>query len=176
MNYYVSFIVYKYNGGNMKKRKRVSPTIDVTDEDILSRYNIKPSLAIKQRATQLVMGDNTLAVKEEMLKEKKAEYLKDIAILNERVAIVDAELQNISSMKQNFEPVENINFDKALGEVIRKLRSVMEADENNEWDLDKVKLKEIQNTCNSYDVSVESVMSQVHPNLRRYVEGYINKT
>ena len=112
MNCYVSFIVYKYNGGNMKKRKRVSPTIDVTDEDILSRYNIKPSLAIKQRATQLVMGDNTLAVKEEMLKEKKAEYLKDIAVLNERVAIVDAELQKISSMKQNFEPVENINFDK----------------------------------------------------------------
>ena len=162
-------------GGNMKKKRRVHPTIEEIDSELLQKFNISPSLAIKQRTCQLATGDNTLAIREEMLKQKKTEYLKDIEMLNNRLIQVDSELEEIRLLKQNYNPLNSKNYDEALGEVTRKLGAVLKEDEDGSWDLKKVTLKEVANTCNSYGVSVESVLSNVHSNLLKYLDGYTRR-
>jgi len=162
-------------GGNMKEKKRVHPTVDIIDTDILAKYGISPAKALKQRACQLTTGDNTLAIREELLHEKKAEYEQDISILQERVRNVEMELEEIYSLKTNFQAGHSQQYDKALGEVTRKLRSVLEAEEDGQWDLKKIPLSEMDRTCKSYGVSVESVLSRVPQNLLKYIEGYTRR-
>lgn len=172
MNCSLTLILYIIMEVIMKKKTRVHPTITRIDLELLEKYGLSPATALKQRACQLASGDTTLAIREELLEQKKEEYLKDIQMLNKRVENVENELQQISLLKRNFNPVNSENYDKALGEVTRKLGNVLKAEENGDWDLKKIKLEEIGMICNSHSVSVESVLSNVHENLLRYVEGY----
>lgn len=172
MNYFLMFIVYKCIGENMKKKTRVHPTVNHVDLELLEKYGLSPATALKQMACQLASGDTTLAIREEFLEQKKEEHMKDIRILKGRVQNIETELAQIHSLKANYNPMNSENYDKALGEVTRRLGNVLRADDNGEWDLKKVTLQEIAIICNSYQVSVESVLSNVHENLLRYVEGY----
>lgn len=175
MNCYLKLIVYILIGENMKKKRRVHPTVNSIDLELLEKYGLSPATALKQRACQLASGNDTLAIREELLEQKKEEYLEDIQRLNKRVQNVENELEKIYSLKANYNPVNSENYDKALGEVTRRLSSVLKADENGEWDLNKISLQEVAVICNTHQVSVESVLCNVHENLLRYLEGYTRR-
>lgn len=156
----------------MTKKQKIYPRVSKTALKIEEYYDYSPAKAVEQHATLLVTHDYHLIAREDVLNQRKQELENDKKIIDDRLRKVEAELAEIAELRKNFVPTQTKNFDEALHTIILRLRAVLEADDANKWDLQKVSLDEISMVCKEYCVPIEAVLSQVPKSLKSYIEGY----
>ncbi len=158
----------------MKDDTKIHPTVSNASLDIVKYYGFKPSESIEAFALLLVTNNIIVLHKEQMLLERKKELQDDKKDIENMINDVDIELKNINELKRNFKPTDSKQFDKALHQITLRLRSVMEAEDNNQWNIKRVTLNEIATVCKENNVSIESVLGQVPTSLKRYIENYVD--
>ena len=156
----------------MSKKRKIHPRISNTVLDIESYHGFTPAQALEQHAVRLVTQDDHLIAREQSLHERRQELEQDKIKIEKRLQEITVELETIEELKKNYVPTKTKNFDEALHTVILRLRDLLEADDEGQWDLKKIRLDEIVMVCKQYQVPIEAVLSQVPNSLKRYIEGY----
>lgn len=157
----------------MTKKKQVHPSIDDITRRILKRMGKKPSTALEEYVCYKVTNKDSLVIEERLLKEKEKELLEDKEKIEERLEDVQDQLSTIKDLKKSFNPLNSKEFDETVMIVTQMLNATKIQLESGKWNVPRTSIVDVARLCEKRGVLVEAVLSQVSPDLKQYLEGYV---
>lgn len=133
-------------------KKQIHPLIDDEDDIKLKYFNIKPSEALKEYVKILSSGnkkiDNDIHIKQEIIKSLKAQR----QIIDNDITRLEKEIEQLEQDKEKETQEGLSDYEKAKQELDKRFDKITKQLENNGWNIQKVKIKELESIAKEYGI------------------------